>query len=461
MRIKNVEKLADLSCKKYSGAKERKSEGRVVKALQAGSLVIGLATYHCSAYATAMPAISPLPKGVPATTKSTADCVLPSEKAAYKAYLDENRIKVTGCDVGVIQPSAIHKSQLPYITGTTTYDCVKVRDNYFNSAYADQYLSELTKITDEVGTDPRKASCAANMIYTWAHAGAMTSLGGSSASQAEKDRMWTFAGISTAYLINSEVQVAAKRMNKEASILRWMRNIARSSQSKINEYIAEDATPKGHGYSTVNTQFWRAYSILPAAILLEDASLLNTSRLVFDTALRNIAEVSADGKSIPEDEKGLLPRELARTERALNYHNFAMLPIVSMASLSRSFGCDFMNSEWSERQVARALGKGIEGIYSPAIFTKALKEYGYGNFPVLIPGSDSRILFPLLTSFRTENVKDLVQAHLQATVGKGLEKSKNQRDPRLGGSLIKFATAVEGMKGRSSEALRKAAACNN
>ena len=124
-----------------------------------------------------LPQALPLPSGIPATTTSATNCFLPGEQDQYKKYLDQTRIKVSGCNVGVIAPqeTLIAYGLYEQNTNGSDFSCSLLRQNYFSSAYTDLYVKELQSMVDTFelqeanplqDTNSRESMCVANMIFT-------------------------------------------------------------------------------------------------------------------------------------------------------------------------------------------------------------------------------------------------------------------------------------------------------
>ena len=374
-----------------------------------------------------------LPSGVPATTTGSRNlCFADDELAEY----DENmpRTAIAGCTTGVIVPQPIVESYKVYMPDNQTVNCRTNRANEFHTRYLNKFLEELTEIADSTDRDPGSpgAQCVANTIAYWAKRNAMATVSPHGyTQQARFDRMWVYGGIGATYLKNPHIRERAIQASADESIRAWLQNIA----TQLSTEIDVDRSDGGQN----NIQFWRAFSILPTALLNQNAALLANSRQVFGEAMNDII----DDAGLPEADKGFLLSELKRLTRAAGYHGYADKPLLAMALYSQAYGCDFMAGlAFHKDQLTRLTRKVMQGYYETEVFSDAIEEY-LNKSSVDVQQSDYRELMYLshtLDPGMSANVSDFILARTGHTLSRTYGSSEG--DDRLGGSYKRLKEAL-------------------
>lgn len=390
-----------------------------------------------------------LPDGIAPQVQQRSECFLPGEKAQYRAAIDATRISVPGCANGIIPPQRIVQSYRVYKQRNNhVVDCAGTRRNDFNTGYLDLFLKELV---DQV--DSRDgAQCAANMLYNWASAAAMTEIGaGGTPNQSRADMMWTLAGLSAAYFKSSATQARAQSItdpsagSADAAIRHWFTRLSGSVAAEIGPTRARDKEN--------NIQYWRGWSILPTAMLTEDPALLRASQGVFGRAMQVVTAGSPD----PSD-SGFLPLELKRYDKALRYQTFAAEPLVAMATVSQAYGCSFLDTSFRRQQLVSLMVRTIEGSEDPQIVSVQQLRRGITRHPVpQLPTHQSLALVDLIDRIdpALKDQIDSALAALHATPPDGWPD--NPARDRLGGSFRTLADASLAL--RDSKSPRLAEAC--
>jgi poly(beta-D-mannuronate) lyase len=114
---------------------------------------------------------------------------------------------------------------------------------------------------------------------------------------------------------------------------------------------------------------WTALAVMATAVATRDEALWNTARTMYDEGLSHIA---ADGS---------LDMEMARAGMALHYHNYALMPLATIAELSRSRGEDwYLRNDGALLRLASLVA---DGLLDPTWFAqktgKTQKVPGEGN----------------------------------------------------------------------------------
>lgn len=312
---------------------------------------------------------SALPQSITPYADQRSECFLPGERAQCDAAIDQTRISVPGCTKGIIPPQTTVQSHRVYKENNShIFDCAGSRRREFNTRFLDRFLKD---VVFQVDSKDGSAQCAANMLYAWAKANAMTQIGPEqdTALSSKNDIMWTLAGLSAAYFKSSATQTEANSIadpmtqTADAAIKQWFANI---SGSIADDIIKTRATSKEN-----NIQYWRAWSILPTAMLLQDPVLLNASQGVFVRAMKSVAV----GNTNPSD-NGFLQLELKRGDKALRYQVFATVPLVAMAIVSQAYGCEFLDWPGAKHSFVSLMTRTIQGSAEPEIFSAQQLQRG-------------------------------------------------------------------------------------
>lgn len=157
------------------------------------------------------------------------------------------------------------------------------------------------------------ADCALTWLQTWAGEGAW--LGTMSTKQAEYQRKWDLAGVALAYL---KLRPFARPEQRQV-IEPWLQRFA-----DVARAFFDDAERKRN-----NHWYWLGLGEAAVGLATDSQRHFDVARGIMQDALSDIA---ADGS---------LPEELARGQRALHYHVFALVPLVMMAELAAARGEDW------------------------------------------------------------------------------------------------------------------------
>ncbi|PZQ49803.1 MAG: hypothetical protein DI556_10060 [Rhodovulum sulfidophilum] len=413
-------------------------------AARAGGLVLAILLTATGVAAQTAPDAA-MPKSVKRFTDTRADCFLTGEKQDYDAWIDQFRITVPGCDKGMIPPQKTLQSFRVYKQGSNrVIDCSTLRQKEFGTRFLDTYLADVVAETDAARKSPAAASCAANMLYAWAKADAITEIGDQgNENQSQAMIGWTFGGLSAAYYIHPEVRAAAKAVRAadgtaDDVIRAWFQKLA----GPVSAMIDRDRAAKNED----NIQYWRAFAILPTAFLNADAELMAQSRAVFDSAL---AQVTMNQKNPAND--GYLPLEMERGPRALHYQTYAAQPILGIALLSESEGCGFLASGAQTERLTMLMSRVFEARSDPKLVSAQVARYAKNGKPVEqlrtgTVGGAPRLMY--LVNAIDPALYTAVDDNLAATTGEPspVIRARAGRDAgqdRMGGAYSALAAAAK------------------
>ena len=208
------------------------------------------------------------------------------------------------------------------------------------------FLNGVTKLADRaVRSNPRDsakhAACALRWLRHWASEGAY--LGRMASKQAQAQRKWDLAGLALAYLkVRGHAEAADKTL-----IEPWLREIADRARAVYDD----------PGKIRNNHWYWLGLGLGAVGIATDSPRHWREARRIMKDAARDIRD------------DGLLPLELKRGRRALHYHTFAAMPLVTLAELAASRDEDWyaLNSAALHRLVRATAA----GLVDPTRFDRA------------------------------------------------------------------------------------------
>ena len=186
--------------------------------------------------------------------------------------------------------------------------------------------------------------CSATWIAAWAKGNAW--LGTMGSKQAEYQRKWDLAGVALSYLKVKPFATPEQR----AVIEPWLIRFADAARGFFDSA----------DYKRNNHWYWLGLGLGATGLAAGSDKHWDMARGIAQDAAKDIA---ADGS---------LPLELARKSRALQYHAFALAPLVALATLARSQGEDFYAFE--NGALDRLADLTARGFADPAEFGKLAGE---------------------------------------------------------------------------------------
>lgn len=254
-------------------------------------------------------------------------------------------------------PPPLHDLQFESIYGDLSQNRSIIDPDAYE-AYIDgiapisQYQKELTGMANRylrsVPPRPDIASCALAWLDEWARSNALL---GDANHTGEAVRKWVLAPIALSYVqIRDQPDLDPRAVKRVES---WIRHVSKA-------VVADYKTDTEKNSRRNNHLYWAAWGVASAAVALDDASL-------FDWAMKRarfgIAQIRPDGT---------LPLELVRGRMALNYHVFALNPLIMLAVLGQRNGVDLYaeNNGALDRLAQRTL----DGLADPRYFEELTGE---------------------------------------------------------------------------------------
>lgn len=254
-----------------------------------------------------------------------------------------------------------------------------------------------------VTSSKAEAACAQQQIDAWAQAGALLDYDPKEGTQAWFQVEWTLSAIaiSESVLVN-EPSLDAAMVKRDIA---WMNKVAHRT-------VEFDKA----GKQTNNHHYWRGLAAIATGVVSSDDDLFTWGVGVYKQAIDEL------------DERGALPQEMARHERAIHYQSFALQPLVPLAAFAEQQGVPlFSYRSPSGRTVGDAVRFFGEAVANPEI----IKAYTPDTQLFEHPGSD----FYAFAEFYSHSPK---AAPLPPAILKGLEQPTFAT--RIGGSI----TVVDG-----------------
>ncbi|KAF1055615.1 MAG: Polysaccharide lyase [Stenotrophomonas maltophilia] len=186
------------------------------------------------------------------------------------------------------------------------------------TAPLDRYAADVARMSDDYlrSGDTAAAQCTLAWLAGWAgdHAmlGQMIRVNN---DQSFYMRQWMLDAVALAYLKVQDQAGAEQR----AAIEPWLKQLARAN-------LAYWDSPKR---KRNNHYYWGGLGVLATGLATHDDSLWRAGHDAFQSGVDAIQP------------GGSLPLEMARRQRALHYHDYALAPLVMMAELARLRGQDW------------------------------------------------------------------------------------------------------------------------
>jgi poly(beta-D-mannuronate) lyase len=229
-------------------------------------------------------------------------------------------------------------------TASSIADSAIIARNKTALATLDHTLNAILVMEDKaLAGDKASAICAGHWLTVWAKGGAM--LGHMSSQQAVIERKWRTAGMGVGYL---KIRAALDPADRPA-IDGWLNDLA-------DHVIADQGWPAKRN----NHVYWAGFAAGAVGTATGATRLLDYSRRAFDAGMTDIR---------PD---GTLQAELARRQKALEYTNYALAPLVMAAELAALRGEDWYGQE--NGAIHRLAARVLSGLRDPKAFAALAGE---------------------------------------------------------------------------------------
>jgi poly(beta-D-mannuronate) lyase len=211
-----------------------------------------------------------------------------------------------------------------------------------------QYVREVARMADghllAAPNDTAFAACALRWLGTWGSAEALL---GKVNQQGAYERVWTLAGLALAYLKIRDA--AGLDAGQQQGVRDWLRKLALAIQPGYERPQRLD--------NWNNHSYWAGLAAAAAGVAVDDKHLFEWG---LERYAAGVAQITADGT---------LPLEMARRQRALHYHLFALTPLVMLAELGQVNGRDLY--ELDHGALHRLVHRMLSGLGDPRGFERA------------------------------------------------------------------------------------------
>jgi len=194
------------------------------------------------------------------------------------------------------------------------------------------------------------AACVLKILDTEADAAAMT--GSMSSNQAYYVQNWTIGALAVTWLKVRQADPGTPE--DRAKAIAWMTKVAHSTE----DYFTARHL-KGTNDGTNNHFYWAGFAVMSVGIAADDRGLFDWGVSTYNEAMSRIQ---------PD---GTLPLEMARGQRALHYHVFALAPLTMMAEMGFANGLDLYNA--NNGALRRLINVTASGLIDNSLFTVQAK----------------------------------------------------------------------------------------
>jgi hypothetical protein len=194
-----------------------------------------------------------------------------------------------------------------------------------------------------VTSSKEEARCAQQQIDAWAQSDALLDYDPSESSQAWYQVEWTLSSIaiSESVLVN-ESSLDATQIKRDIA---WMNKVAH----RTVEFDKSRTQKNNHHY-------WRGLAAIVTGVISSDDDLFTWGVATYRKAIDEL------------DQRGALPQEMARHERAIHYQSFALQPLVPIAAFAEQQRVPLMKYRSpSGRSVSDAVNFLGEALANPEI----------------------------------------------------------------------------------------------
>jgi poly(beta-D-mannuronate) lyase len=188
------------------------------------------------------------------------------------------------------------------------------------------------------------ATCVLQILTAEAKAEAMT--GNMASNQSYYVQNWTLGALAVTWLKVRSAEPGTVEQRKE--VVDWLVNVALATRKYFTE-----RNQKGTDDGTNNHYYWAGFAVMASGIAANDQALYSWGEGTFMEAMKRVA---------PD---GTLPLEMARGQRALHYHLFAIGPLIMMAEFGEANSQDLyaIDNAALRRLVTRTVAGLIDNSY--------------------------------------------------------------------------------------------------
>jgi len=231
------------------------------------------------------------------------------------------------------------------------------------------------------------AECVLRILDAQAGAAGMT--GSMSSNQAYYVQNWTLGALAVTWLKVRQADPGTPEARARA--VAWMVEVA----NQVEAYFTQ-RHEKGTNDGTNNHYYWAGYACMAVGIAADDRRLFDFGVSTFNEAM---SRVQPDGT---------LPLEMARGQRALHYHLFALAPLTSMAEFGFVNGLDLYTAD--NGALRRLVNVAASGLVNNSLFAVQAKVAQDTPGKSGLKSEDVIWLAPYLLHYPDANLSRLLHA---------------------------------------------------
>lgn len=215
----------------------------------------------------------------------------------------------------------------------------------------EEFSRTVVKAADTWQTKGSRAAASCTVALLASAAEQKTLAGQMGGNQAFYVQGWNMGSWAVAWLKVRGSGVASA--GDEKAILRWLVTLAEDNRGY---YEAKMRSPRRPNDADNNHRYWAGFAIATAGLAANDRHLFEWG---VDAYKHGVHDIQKDGT---------LPNEMARGQRALHYHLYALAPLVFLAEFGEANGLDL----YAERDYAirRLVALCVQGLEDPSFFQK-------------------------------------------------------------------------------------------
>ncbi|WP_020410968.1 mannuronate-specific alginate lyase [Hahella ganghwensis] len=191
---------------------------------------------------------------------------------------------------------------------------------------------------------PGAGKCLVKLLENWAGADAL--MNDEVNHIGEAVRKWALACASLSYLKLNLAEPQTITADQKEVIEDWLYDLS----VEVQKYYTDRPLKKVN-----NHDYWAAWAVMSASVALQKQELFDWAVMKYREGVGQI------------DASGYLPNELRRKQRALEYHNFALQPLVMIAVFADANGLDLASEH--QGALGRLTKRVVDGLNDSTPFT--------------------------------------------------------------------------------------------
>lgn len=215
----------------------------------------------------------------------------------------------------------------------------------------DNFSVTVVKAADTWQTKGSRAAASCTVALLASAAQRKTLTGQMGGNQAFYVQGWNLGSWAVAWLKVRGSGVASA--DDEKAILRWLVKLAEDNRGYYEEKMRSAKRPND---ADNNHRYWAGFAIAAAGIAANDRQLFQWGMNAYKHGVSQIRD------------DGTLPLEMARGQRALHYHLYALAPLVLLADFGEANGLDLYAEH--DYAIRRLVAVCIQGLQDPSFFRK-------------------------------------------------------------------------------------------